>query len=435
MARSVHRWCVLASCALALATVVVGASGPRRLQEAVIGGGVDATGQPIGTWRRGRTSWYGTPDWVDPFVAGRGGGKAAFGILEWGGCGYTNGDGTMPVPKEEATAYSDDNEDWGGSCGRCYEVRCVDGPVLGTSNNPIGLEHLFYFPKYANVTDEMGRAFPGNPTESQNYYTVKCWDKNTVVVKVVDLCPCYYCPTGQPCRYQESCCNKRLNHPKSGQHNFDLSFWAFEKLAHPSYGIMMIDFRPVDCATHEPVSYIPGEISRTLYSDMVGTGWAWFAYKTPPEDKNNFQVTAGGQGLGGGNAACAEVEAGGAQSFWSRGAGVKNFEPFSGVNTISFWIRDVNNPGSTPNIRMVVSGDHTLPTNAPPGTLKDEPPTNYCKSEVYLRSRSASQTGEGGWLKFDIPFADFGCDAAVMNKLDFLTQERTRFCMDEVKLL
>ncbi len=53
--------------------------------------------------------------------------RAAFGILEWGGCGYTNGDGSMPVPKEEATAYSDDNEDWGGSCGRCYEVRCPSG--------------------------------------------------------------------------------------------------------------------------------------------------------------------------------------------------------------------------------------------------------------------------------------------------------------------
>lgn len=34
-------------------------------------------------------------------------------------------------------------------------------------------------------------------------------------------------------------------HPKAGQWNFDLSYFAFEKLAHPMYGIMMVDFRCV----------------------------------------------------------------------------------------------------------------------------------------------------------------------------------------------
>jgi hypothetical protein len=32
---------------------------------------------------------------------------------------------------------------------------------------------------------------------------------------------------------QESCCNKAYKHPKAGQNEFDLSFWAYEQLAHP----------------------------------------------------------------------------------------------------------------------------------------------------------------------------------------------------------
>jgi hypothetical protein len=38
---------------------------------------------------------------VDPFVEHRGGGRNAFGVLEWGGCGLTNGDGTVLWPKEQ----------------------------------------------------------------------------------------------------------------------------------------------------------------------------------------------------------------------------------------------------------------------------------------------------------------------------------------------
>uniref|UniRef100_A0A383VBR5 Uncharacterized protein n=1 Tax=Tetradesmus obliquus TaxID=3088 RepID=A0A383VBR5_TETOB len=52
-------------------------------------------------WLRGRASWYGNQgSWVDPFVPHRGGGRSAFGVTEWGGCGLTNGDGTVLWPKE-----------------------------------------------------------------------------------------------------------------------------------------------------------------------------------------------------------------------------------------------------------------------------------------------------------------------------------------------
>lgn len=51
---------------------------------------------------QGRTSWFGNEgEWVDPYVEHRGGGRSAFGMLKWGGCGYTNGDGSMLFDKSE----------------------------------------------------------------------------------------------------------------------------------------------------------------------------------------------------------------------------------------------------------------------------------------------------------------------------------------------
>ena len=60
---------------------------------------------------------------------------------------------------------------------------------------------------------------------------------------------------------------------------FDLSYWAFERLAHPLYGIMMLDFRPVDCATHETLSFLPGFVNQTLYGDRVESGWSFEPYQ------------------------------------------------------------------------------------------------------------------------------------------------------------
>lgn len=40
---------------------------------------------------------------------------------------------------------------------------------------------------------------------------------------------------------------------------------AFEKLAHPEYGIMMVKYRPVDCNNHKPMQFDPGYISDKIY--------------------------------------------------------------------------------------------------------------------------------------------------------------------------
>jgi hypothetical protein len=45
-----------------------------------------------------------------------------YGILGQGACGYTNSDGSLPFPREMYAAAADANEDYPGSCGRCYQV-------------------------------------------------------------------------------------------------------------------------------------------------------------------------------------------------------------------------------------------------------------------------------------------------------------------------
>ena len=54
---------------------------------------------------------------------------------------------------------------------------------------------------------------PG-PSDAVN---VKCWGNNSVVVRVIDICPCFYAPQGKEPYFQYDCCYKSQNHIKSGQ--------------------------------------------------------------------------------------------------------------------------------------------------------------------------------------------------------------------------
>jgi cullin-associated NEDD8-dissociated protein 1 len=87
----------------------------------------------------------------------------------------------------------------------------------------------------------------GNPKEAEDLVWAQCWDDNkSVTVRIGDSCPCKYPikETGE-IRTQPWCCG--------GNNHFDLSFWAFEKLAHPSYGVIPIEYRPVNCETGTPL--------------------------------------------------------------------------------------------------------------------------------------------------------------------------------------
>ncbi len=42
--------------------------------------------------------------------------------MPYGSCGYTNSDGTIPFARDAVAAAADQNNDYEGSCGRCYQV-------------------------------------------------------------------------------------------------------------------------------------------------------------------------------------------------------------------------------------------------------------------------------------------------------------------------
>ncbi|PNW76515.1 hypothetical protein CHLRE_11g467656v5 [Chlamydomonas reinhardtii] len=375
-------------------------------------------------WERARASWYGTPKpFVDTFSPSRGGGESAFGILEWGGCGYTNADGSMPFPRDAVTSFADTNPDFPGSCGRCYEVRCVNGPVLGRNDQAVPAEYWYYFPKYGSAPDDMGRSFPGNPAYKDDYVFVTCWDPSkSVRVHVVDICPCWYEPKGEPPRAQASCCYTNSTNPKSGQREMDLSFWVYEQLAHPMYSEMMLDIRPVDCGSGAALPMSPGYINRdTLYDDMVTTGWSWFPYITPT---HNFNVTAPGWGYGGSAAACAEVGPGGGMTWWCRGCNRPGYQPFASASSVSFWVRDRYHPGTAPPLKMMIA---------------QQEDDTYCPGEAYLTSLTPSARGEDGWLQFTLPFdSTFNCGdkKSTRDKISFQSVggANTWFCLDELKV-
>ena len=84
--------------------------------------------------------------------------------------------------------------------------------------------------------DDQGRSFPGYPDARSPPYNksypmtyAQCWnDAASIFVRSSDLCPCNR-PGSQGGR-QQSCCRAAPT--------MDLSYWAFERLAHPLYGDM-----------------------------------------------------------------------------------------------------------------------------------------------------------------------------------------------------
>lgn len=82
-------------------------------------------------WRCHCYRYYGAPLSVtQAYEPSRG--EGAFGILAYGACGYTNTpEGTIPYARDAVGAPADTNPDYPGSCGRCYQVKCVPGIVYG----------------------------------------------------------------------------------------------------------------------------------------------------------------------------------------------------------------------------------------------------------------------------------------------------------------
>jgi len=292
-----------------------------------------------GDWIPGRATYFDAPaEWKAKFS------QQIFGDLYGNACGYVNkGAGfesntNFPFDRAAVAAVADFDADiYEGSCGSCYEVRCLSGRVKANDGGwfEYDVKRGFYETD-PNATDTFGRQLAKRGAVLDANGTLveyaRCWNENaTIKVRIIDTCPCDYI-TGK----QEICCGPVMH--------FDLSYWAYERLAHPLQGKMNIEFRPIRCEDGEPTDASLGAAnrvdrtiytgSRTIYGEgsVIGAGWAWLPYK----DKW-LVVERPGYGRNGSAATCVNVDPGGRIAFtcWSC---ERKAKPFDAVY-ISFWLR------------------------------------------------------------------------------------------------
>eukprot|EP01026_Neomeris_dumetosa_P029631 TRINITY_DN2398_c0_g1_i8.p1 TRINITY_DN2398_c0_g1~~TRINITY_DN2398_c0_g1_i8.p1 ORF type:complete len:570 (-),score=65.58 TRINITY_DN2398_c0_g1_i8:623-2332(-) len=121
-----------------------------------------------------------------------------------GSCGYGY------ICQDEGTgwdvaAISNKHWDYENSCGRCYEVKCRSGTFTDGFGEQIQRENV-----------------------CRN-------ESSSVLVRVVDTCPC----TGENYSNTRWCCGD--------MEHLGLSVWAFEKLSDIKYGVIGIEYRQVAC--------------------------------------------------------------------------------------------------------------------------------------------------------------------------------------------
>lgn len=142
----------------------------------------------------GRATFYGKDGWS----------------IHHGSCGYGYLDEHVGTGWDTA-AISDTARDFGGSCGKCKEVKC----------------------KKMTFKDGYGASLDRNGA---------CYDEGAaVVVTITDTCPCHY--PGNAYSNKRWCCGD--------MYHFDLSVWAFEKLADQKLGVIAVEHRDVGC-NHKP---------------------------------------------------------------------------------------------------------------------------------------------------------------------------------------
>ncbi|KXZ51940.1 hypothetical protein GPECTOR_11g65 [Gonium pectorale] len=134
----------------------------------------------------------------------------------------------------DVAALSDACDDYAGSCGRCYEVRC----------DP------------TNFKDGYGQELERKDV---------CRDPGeSVVVQVVDTCPCHY--PGNAYSNRRWCCGD--------MYHLDLSTWAFEKLADRKWGVIGLQVRPVPCWQRPGrAAFLPP--NHSPFVSRVHRPWGW----------------------------------------------------------------------------------------------------------------------------------------------------------------
>lgn len=153
-------------------------------------------GEAFSGWKQGRATYYDGP--------------TDYWSIHEGSCGYGYLDKDT-VTGWDIAALSDQFESFGGSCGRCYEVKC----------DP------------TRIRDNYGAQFDRHNV---------CHDASeSVVVQVTDSCPCWY--PGNQWSNKRWCCGDMAH--------MDLSAWAMGKLADLKWGVIGMQYRRVSC-NHQP---------------------------------------------------------------------------------------------------------------------------------------------------------------------------------------
>ena len=347
-----------------------------------------------------------------------------FGTLYTGACGFTNqplnayqSDDSLVFPREQNAAIGGANADYvGGVCGRCYEVRCRTGLIkkdYNASDSYVPIGGVPFYVTAPDVKDVHGRSFPG--ALSDRYIGAKCWnDTGSVVVHISDTCPCHR-PEAQG-GYNPPCCGP-------GPH-FDLSYWAWSHLAHPLYGNMAIQFRPVNCSTHAPLSAghsnsptgIPGGATSVVFDSGIQYGWGLTLSNATWA---NWTLPVGGGGI----AACATLQP----------QGVLGWQCFPGCHDlftggpVRLTVREAQSvtgyPAGGSNgglndlpVKLLISRAFFNETNAVGEAI--------CQGTPMLNGNTTSgppgaervQGASGGFVTIQFPFDDFQCGARNVTK-------------------
>ncbi|KAK9806098.1 hypothetical protein WJX72_001303 [[Myrmecia] bisecta] len=432
-------------------------------------------------WRDGRATFFGGPASFTDAYLGRWVG--AFGDVIYGSCGYFETREGVPQPEVQdipfGQVYVAALADYPGSCGRCYEVRCKPGIVIGNTTAPLHVD--LQSPDYlagvnSTVKDTYGRSFPGNAAEAQSEQDVICWAGSTLSPGATN------------------------NSADAGLNAASADNSGSIVLAHPVYGEIGLQFRPVDCYSHRPFTYtslpnsptanltgspssdfdfaadnnptsmfndtregqdvpylvntvgfLPGYINYTIYGDMVETGWGW-----SPFYLHSSEFWRKGAGVNGSNATCINVatkaqynkggSGGGGLTLSCRNCSAAGYQPFGANNQLQFWVRsnssgDAADPresayprGSIPDLSLYLNNQELgQGCSASPRLL-----------EIPQYQDKVENSTLGTYYHFGVPLAVFSCEDSPLNgtaaakTINFISesnQDYGSFCLDEIRLV
>lgn len=359
------------------------------------------------TWKDGRATYYGTDAWS----------------IHMGSCGYGYIYKDEPLGWDVA-AMTDVSPNYGDSCGTCYEVSC----------------------RSAWISDNYGASLDR---------TQSCINSNSVIVRITDTCPCHYPPN----EYSNKrwCCGD--------MEHFDLSAWAFEKIAELRWGVIGLKYRgpvPCDYKPSNPAADVPypspgqdppigsrpvrdwPEYTKwapapvTIFQDKYMNGWgdaSWNSWVQPLRDSSQ-------SGLNGSTGLCAKVYSQGALAMSTGKKAFQNrrllrFAVYVGVTGLD------GTSAQVPNLRLNIGGQKGSCTSISIYSVRPtqfEPRCTYCADyfyiwEVYL-------VAFAGWSPTAVVntnnFNGCGWQAAQdLNRIEFRNdgQFDQWVCVDQVQLV